>query len=265
MTHRLTSFTRFVTGYVSANIQGALEYRVSFFTQIFAMLINDSIWLIFWLAYFSTFPLVAGWGRNEVVMVWAVAASGFGLATVIGGNLHRLSGMIVRGELDVYMALPRPVLTHALISRIDLTSIGDILFGALAFGLIVQPTWAQWLIFGTVTLTTAAIFTGFGIVTQSLTFWLGNAEGLAGQLSNALLSFSTYPTIIFNGAVRIMLFSIIPAGFVAYVPVQLLRSFSLPLLISLLLFSSTLLAIAGLVFRAGLSRYESGNLVLMRD
>lgn len=257
-------FARFVWGYVAANVQGALEYRLSFVSQVFAMLINDCMWLIFWLAYFSKFQLVAGWGRTEIVMMWAVVAAGFGLGTAICGNIFRLAGMIVRGEMDVYLALPKPVLPHALISRMDLTAPGDILFGLIVFGALVRPSLTQWLLFGLFTITTALIFAAFGVITQSLAFWLGNSEGLAQQLANALISFSTYPTVIFRGAVKFALFTMIPAGFIAYVPVQLLREWSLPLFAGLLGFALGSVGLAWLVFRAGLRRYESGNLVLMR-
>lgn len=262
---RLQAFSRFIGGYIAANMQGALEYRLSFASQIFAMVINDCMWLIFWLAYFGKFPLVAGWGRNEIVMLWAVVATGFGLGTTICGNLLSLAGMIARGELDFYLALPKPVLLHTLISKMQLTAPGDILFGLVGFGLIVQPSATQWLLFLLFTLTTALVCVGFGVITQSLSFWLGNAEGLAGQMFNALLSFSTYPTVIFNGVIKFALFSVLPAGFIAYLPVQLLREFSVSLLAGLLLFTVGIVAASVLVFRAGLRRYESGNLVLMRE
>lgn len=262
---QLSVFSRFVSGYMAANLQAALEYRFSFVSQVFAMLVNDCMWLIFWLAYFGKFPLVAGWGRDEIVMLWAVTAAGYGLATTICGNIQALAGLIARGELDFYLALPKPVLPHALISKMHLTAPGDILFGLLVFGLIVRPSATQWLLFVLFMLTTALIFVGFSVITQSLSFWLGNAEGLAQQFSNALISFSTYPTVIFNGAIKWVLFTIIPAGFIAYLPVQLLREFSWPLLAGLLLFAIGIAAAGGLVFRAGLRRYESGNLVLMRE
>jgi ABC-2 type transport system permease protein len=176
-----------------------------------------------------------------------------------------MAAMIAGGELDFYLALPKPVLTHTLVSRMNLTAPGDMLFGMLVFGLVVRPTAGQWLLFMIFTITTAAIFVGFGVLTQSLSFWLGNAEGLAQQLINALISFSTYPTVIFNGAVKLALFTLLPAGFIGYVPVQLLRDFSPALFAGLLAFASAILLLAWLVFRAGLRRYESGNLVLMRD
>ncbi len=262
---RFVVMLRFLAAYIGANVQGALEYRLSFFGQVFAMLINDVMWLTFWLAYFSRFPLVAGWGRDEIVMLWAVVAAGHGLGTAMCGNVFRLATLIAQGELDFYLVLPKPVLLHALISRMNLTAPGDMLFGTLVFGLVVQPSLAQWLLFGLFTLTSATIFVGFGVITQSLSFWLGNAEGLAAQLTNALIIFSTYPTVIFSGAVRLALFTVLPAGFIAYVPVQLLREFSPALLAGLLGFTAGIIVLAGLIFSAGLRRYESGNLVLMRD
>ncbi len=262
---RIEAFARFVWGYVAANFQSALEYRLSFVSQVFAMLLNDIMWLVFWLAYFGKFQVVAGWGRDDIVMLWAVVASGFGLGTTLCGNVFRLAGMIMRGEMDFYLALPKPVLSHALISRMSLTAPGDIVFGLIAFGVIVQPTLQQWLLFTLFMVTTALILVAFGVITQSLSFWLGNAEGLAQQLSNALITFSTYPTVIFNNAVKWALFTVLPAGFIAYIPVQLLREFSWPLFGGLLAFTIAIMAVAGIVFRYGLRRYESGNLVLMRE
>ena len=263
--HPFTRYGRFVWGYVTANIQSALEYRLSFATQVFAMLLNDLMWLIFWLAYFGKFPLVAGWGRDDVVMLWAVVAAGFGLGTTICGNVFRLAGMIVRGEMDFYLALPKPVLPHALISRMSITAPGDIAFGVLVFAVIVQPTLMQCLLFGLFMITTAMILVAFGVITQSLSFWLGNAEGLAQQMTNALISFSTYPTVIFSNTVKLFLFTVIPAGFIAYVPVQLLREFSWSWFGGLLAFALGMVVLAAFVFRSGLRRYESGNLVLMRE
>jgi len=259
---RLVNLASFAHGYMRANLQGALEYRLSFFSQVFAMLLNDAMWLVFWIAYFDKFQPVAGWGREEIVTLWAVAAAGYGLSTTVCGNLFRLARVIVQGELDFYLALPKPVLPHILISRMNLTAPGDILFGLIGFGVVAHPTAAQWLLFAVFTLTTAAIFVGFGVLTQSITFWLGNAEGLAQQLSNALINFSTYPTSIFSGAVKIVLFTLIPAGFIAYVPVRNLQEFSRPWFFGLLAFTAAIVLAGWAVFRAGLRKYESGNLVI---
>jgi ABC-2 type transport system permease protein len=261
----LTRFARFVWAYVHANLQGALEYRASFATQVFTMLVNDLMWLGFWFAYFGKFKAVAGWGREEIVMLWAVVASGFGLGMTICGNVERLARMIAQGELDFFLALPRPILPHALISRMNLTAPGDLLFGLLVFGLVIHPSPTQWALFGLFTVTTALILVASIVIAQSLAFWLGNAEGLAQQFTHALIMFSTYPTGIFEGGLKLLLFTLVPAGFLAYVPVQLIREFSLPLFLGLLTFCAGVVVGSILLFRAGLRRYESGNLMLLRD
>jgi ABC-2 type transport system permease protein len=105
----------------------------------------------------------------------------------------------------------------------------------------------------------------FTVIVHSLTFWLGNAEGLAAQLWNALTSFSTYPTVIFHGPVKLLLFTLIPAGFIAYVPVRVIQRFAWGPFLGVLAFTAFIVLVARAVFQAGLRRYESGNLLLARE
>lgn len=265
MLDRLVVYLRFIGRYITANIQGALEYRLSFVSQTVAMLLNDLAWLIFWLAYFSSFPLVAGWGRPEIITMWAIVAAGFGIGDTFCGGTFRIAGMIIRGELDFYLALPKPVLLHMLVSRMSVTAIGDVAFGMIVYAVLIRPSPIQVALFGLCTLTGAIIFISFGVITQSLAFWLGNAEGVGQQFFNALLNFSTYPTVIFTGLIKVLLFTVIPAGFITYMPVQLLRSPSWMMLGQLILFTVTAAVVAFVVFHRGLRRYESGNLVLVRE
>ena len=47
---------RFIGAYAAANVQAAMEYRISFWVQILTMVANDSLWLFFWWSYFHQFP-----------------------------------------------------------------------------------------------------------------------------------------------------------------------------------------------------------------
>ncbi len=256
---------RFVAAYARANLQGALEYRTAFFAQVAAMLINDLMWLGFWLAYFTRYPIVRGWGRQEVVMMWAVLGAGFGLGATLAGNAARLARLIAQGQLDYFLALPRPVLSHVLVSRLEMTAPGDVLFGTLVFGFLVHPSLTQWGLFLLFTATGACVFVSFMVIVNSLAFWIGNADGLAGQLTGFLLSFSTYPTTIFQGGIKLVLFTVLPAGFVAYLPVEVMRRFSWGPLLGVVGFAVGIALVARAVFHAGLRRYESGNLLVVRD
>ncbi len=79
------------------------------------MFINDFVWIAFWCLFFTRFPVVKGWGVNDVITLWAIAASGFGLAHMVMGNALMLPGIIMRGELDSWLLYPRAVLPHLLL------------------------------------------------------------------------------------------------------------------------------------------------------
>ena len=79
-----------------------------------------------------------------------------------------------------------------------------------------------------------------------------------------MVTFSTYPATLFEGAVKLLLYTLIPAAFVGYLPVEALRSFS-PLDAAYAVGGAfAVLAVGVLAFYHGLGRYESGNLMEMR-
>ena len=121
-----------------------------------------------------------------------------------------------------------------------------------------------WITFILLSLAVGVAFIGFGVLAGSLSFFLGNAGALADQWRNTLISFSTYPPTLFQGAVKILLYTVIPAGFVSYLPVEALRSMS-PIYALLSIGGALSLLGAGTgSFYLGLRRYESGNLVSMK-
>lgn len=260
----LRSRFRLLRVYLLTNIQIQLEYRASFVSLVLGMFINDGLWLAFWTLYFTRFPVVNGWGRQDVMLLWAVMTFGYGIAMGLFGNTAYISELIAQGQLDYYLALPQRVLSHLLISRINVPMLGDILFGSAVFLFLTNPTWERALIFIVVSLCAAAVFLAYNVTVQSLAFYLGSAEMLSSQLGMALVSFSSYPPGIFRGAAKVLLYTVVPAAFVGALPVSLIRQFSWPLLGALLAVSGGALLGARWFFYRGLSRYESGNLMVMR-
>jgi ABC-2 type transport system permease protein len=223
------------------------------------MALNDGLWLGFWWLFFRRYPVVQGWVVSDIIVIWAVPTAGFGLATGIFGRALRLADVITSGALDSYLTLPKNVLLHVLISATSASAWGDLIFGVTVFILFIRPSPFDFLLYLALALMVAIIFTAFLVLLGSLAFWLGNSEGLSQQLMGALISFATYPTAIFHGAVKLLLFTVLPAGFISYFPVELLRSFRWPLFLGLLAFTLGIATLAWLVFHRGLRRYESGN------
>jgi ABC-2 type transport system permease protein len=261
---KFASTLRFMTAYAAANLQAAMEYRAAFAIQVFTMAANDSLWLFFWWTYFRQFPLTNGWQNTDIIILWAISACGFGLSVCIFGNTRQLAALIMNGGLDVYLGMPRYVLLHVCIAATDPTAWGDILFALGSYLLFVHPDLFHIVLFVLLAILVSFIFTAFLVILCSLAFFLGNTEGLSQQMFGALVSFSTYPMNIFNGVVRLLLFTVLPAGFVSFIPLQLLHRFTWPLVGAMVGGTVVIVAIAVGMFELGVKRYESGNLLGMQ-
>lgn len=260
----LVGAVRLVATYFKLNLASAMEYRVSFLSLAVGMALNDALMFFFWWIYFSHFPEVGGWGFRDVILLWAVVATGIGLAVVVCGNSNRIAMLISQGQLDYYLALPRNPLLHLLVSRMSPSGWGDFVFGLIAFGV---GAWLGILSIGlavVLTLVCAAIAVAYLVLVGSLAFFMGNAEAAALRARDSLITFSLYPGSIFEGWPKLVLLTVIPAGFMAHIPVELLRDFDAGMMALLLGFTAALWLAAICVFQIGLRRYESGNLIAMR-
>jgi ABC-2 type transport system permease protein len=259
----LHSYLRLVGAYMRINLNAQLEYRGAFISEAVGMLINDCFWVAFWLLFFDTFPAVNGWSFNDVLTLWAVSASGFGIAFAVMGNGWHLPGLIMNGQIDLWMLHPRAVLPHLLVGKTIASAWGDAVFGYLVYIAFVRPDFTHLALFTLLTLSVALLFVGFGVLSSSLTFYLGNGSLLAEQWRFATLTFATYPEPLFQGGVKFLLYTAIPAGFISYRPVAALRNLSLVDAGIAVLGSLLVTAIGVGVFYRGLRRYESGNLISM--
>ena len=87
---------------------------------------------------------------------------------------------------------------------------------------------------------------------------------MSDQLIFGLITFATYPEKLFTGAVKVVLYTVVPAGFVAYIPVGLLHEWDWGWALVLLAGTIGSVSVASTTFTVGLRRYQSGNLTAMR-
>lgn len=250
--------------YVRLNFFAQMEYKGAFWSQVLGMILNNCVWIVFWTVFFKRFDNLGGWTVKDVLTVWAISGAGYGLAYSICGNALNLASMITRGQLDAWMLYPRALLSHLLVGRMSATAFGDVIFGVVVYGFFVKPDLPHFLWFCALSVSAAIVFVGFSVLTSCLSFFVGNAEGLAETSRFALVTFSTYPASLFEGALKLLLYTVIPAGLVSYLPVEALRTMSVELTLMCFGGSLTVLAVGVAVFYWGLRRYESGNLMEMR-
>ena len=249
--------------YFRINLNAQLEYRAAFFSEAMAMFINDAFWVVFWMVFFARFPVLRGWTLEDILTVWAIASAGFGIANAVMGNGWNLATIIANGQLDMWMLHPRAVLPHLLLGKTIATAWGDAVFGYVVYLAFVRPDPARFALFVALSISVAALFVGFSVASASLSFYVGNAGALAEQWRMAMLTFSTYPQTLFDGVVKVVLFTAVPAAFASYLPVLALRSLSLWDAVLAMIGSAAVVLIGVVMFYIGLRRYESGNLISM--
>jgi ABC-2 type transport system permease protein len=255
---------RLVLGYLRHNLMSAMAYREAFLLQVAGMLLNDAMLLFFWWVLFNRLPTLRGWDLAGVMTLYGIVALGFGAATVVCGNAFLIARIIASGDLDYYLALPADPLVHLLVSRMSLPGWGDLLFGLLVFLTAAPGRWANLPLFLVLGAIAGLILVAFSVLVGSLAFWVGSADNLATQAINAVITFSLYPVEIFPGVVRVLLYTLIPAAFVGSIPATLLSDFRWERLATLVAVAAGFTLASRWVFRRGLRRYESGNLVTVR-
>lgn len=252
----------FVRHLVGVNLASAMEYRASFITQIVGMFLNNGIYFIFWLLFFDKFGAVRGYDINQIYLLFAIVALGFGLATMLAGNTgYFLAYVIAQGRLDYYLPLPRNLLLHVIFSRMSISAIGDVTFGLVAYLFTGRFHPVEILMFLATSCLAACLYVGYGVLVGSMAFFMGNAQQFSTQATNALITFALYPNTLFSGATRLLLYTLIPAAFVGAVPVNAVTERSVALLLWLAAGAAFFCALGALVFYRGLRRYESGSAI----
>jgi ABC-2 type transport system permease protein len=261
----VASSARLLLAYLRFNIASNLEYRGAFAMQALGMAVNDALFFVFWLLYFDRFPSVGGWGLSDVLLVTGHVATSFGLASILFGNARALPQLIEQGQLDYYLGKPKPVLLHTLVSRSSLSSWGDVAFGLVALAITLPPDPLKLLLWLVLMVCSGLLFIAFQVIGGSLAFFAGNAEGVVTVAEGTIVNFSFYPGGIYQGWVKVLVFTLIPAGFAAHVPVSLLREFDPVLLLGTVGFTGVFTALAVGVFtltaealRVGQSGVDAG-------
>lgn len=241
------------------SIKSSMSLREAFLLEMSLMILNNLIFFSVWWIFFRQFQDIAGWQIREITLMMAIGTGAYGVMQICFGGVRSLSRLIINGDLDALMTQPKNLLIHLISSRSLAKGWGHLLTTLVLIfleGLNDIPSLAL-IVIGV--FSGGVVFTSMGIIAHSLAFWLGSVENLAQKYSDSLYLFALYPTHIYPGFLQLVMFTLMPAGIIGYLPVELINHFTWSRLV--ILVSSALLfwCIAFKVFYLGLRRYESGN------
>lgn len=231
--------------------------RSAFWAQIGVMVVNDLVWIAFWILFFRRVGDVRGWDTGNVLMLLAVVTTSAGVVLGVFANARSIGRLVVGGELDAALVLPVPTLPFLLVRRVNSTNVGDVLFGVTLFAATGSPTPSRVAIFLLGAVAASVILTGFLVATGSLSFFLGRDD--LGELSfHGVLLLSSYPVDMFGPVAKVVMYTAVPAAFVGTVPARLLETFDPVAALVLVGAAAFFGALGWVTFRLGLRRYTSG-------
>lgn len=255
---------RFFLSLLRTSIRASISVRGAFLLESALMVANNLIFLLMWWIFFRQFKQISGWTMTDMIALNAIGMGGYGLMQICFGGVKQISRVILNGDLDPFMTQPKNLLIHLTGSRSFskgwghlMTTVILVILGKLATASSI-PLILVGMICG------CLVFTSIGIIAHSLVFWFGSIEKVSKNYCDSLFLFALYPTNIYSGVLQLVMFTLIPAGIIGYIPVELLRSFSWFKLATLLGSSIGFFCLAFIVFHQGLKRYESGNQFGMR-
>ncbi len=250
---------RFAVALVGTTTRASFALRYAFWMSAGMMLLNNLLFFSTWWILMQRFGHVEGWRLEDVMCLFGISATGYGVAVILAGGLFDLSRKIYDGELDSWLTQPKSVLVQALGSRTHMSGWGDLASGVGLLALSGTLGWSTLplVVVGLACATTA--FVACGVAAHSLAFWLGRTHELSRAIFEFTVTFSVYPPSLFGPHIKWILFTLLPAGFASYLPVELLRAPSARTLLACVL--GTLLYASGAVwlFNRGVRRYSSGS------
>ncbi len=256
---RLKAYARFMAAAFLVNVKATLEYRVNFILQFFGMMLNNAAFAAFWKVLLNRVGTVGGYGFSDVMLVWALVSSSFGLAHIVFGNVRQLGRIIMEGSLDVYLLQPKDVWLNVLASKTIVSAWGDFAYGYIVLAMMTGTELERLALFTALIIPGALIFAATFAAADSLAFFIGNATAVSSALTEFMLSFSLYPEGVYGAGLRWMLYSIVPSGFVAFLPLRVFRALDWRLVPVLYLIAGVYVMLSYRLFNFGLKRYESGN------
>ena len=249
---------------LKTSIRSSISVRRVFLIESALMVVNNLIFFSIWWIFFKQFDDIGGWNLDDMIALMAIGIGSYGLMQICFGGIKHLSRIIISGDLDPFMTQPKNLLIHVIGSKSFSKGWGNLLTSGvlMILGELTAPS-TMLLIFASI-LCGCLVFASVGVITHSLAFWLGPVESLSHKYCDSLFLFALYPTNIYSGFLQLVMFTLIPAGIIGYLPVELVRNFSLHKFLLLIGSSICFSTLSFFTFYLGLKRYESGNKFMSR-
>lgn len=252
---------RFLLTAFWVNLKLSLSMRLSFVITIFIVAVKHSFFLISWKYFFARYNILQGWNYSEMLLMYGIVSLSIGFVEVFFYGLREMPKMIETSQIDIFLLQPKNMLLNVAISKGDITALGEMVLGFLLMGFSGYLRYPTMLII--VALAILFIFSLY-LYLSCLAFFMKNTTSFIRELYQSANLLMTQPSSSYHRLFKIFAVTLLPTAFVSFFPVEYMRTN----LIKYLLFTSigtfTFFSLASWLFKLGLKRYESSNIIAPR-
>ena len=210
--------------FVNNSISYLSQYRKDTWVRIFL----NILWL---LTLFITIEVIfgqtkeiLGWNKEEIYLltvIWIIVDETYLL--FFGGNLEIISNLITHGDLDYY--LTKPINTLFLVST-KLVLIRAFYRLVIELVILIWLIWnfdfalSFWQVFLALVLVIFGVIVNYSmfLIANTLSFWFYRIENI-NYLIESISDFGRFPISILPRTIKIIILTIIPVAFQAYIPI----------------------------------------------
>ncbi|MGL4383367.1 MAG: ABC transporter permease [Bacilli bacterium] len=209
--------------YLITFIKKNLEYRLDFIIGILAMLLEQTISLVFLFVVVFNFKTLANYNLEMLILIFAFASIGRSLNIIFFDGIWLLGNQFIApGHFDQVLLKPINPLFYIIAQRLRFEAIFQLLTGLIgliySFNQLSIPFSLLNIIMVIVfCISSSIIYTSICLFFMSFSFWMNNSLPLA----MAMFTFdraTRYPVTIFPNVLKNFLSYLLPYAFVAFYP-----------------------------------------------
>jgi ABC-2 type transport system permease protein len=249
---------------VKKNLMSSAELRGSFLVTVFGMALNNTAFVILWMAFGKIAGNMGGWQATDVLGQLAFGTLGFGICFTFLGGIRELPEIVAQGNFDKFMLNPKSILLRVSTSKSHVAALGDLLFGIITLTIwfyFIGFTVKKFIFAIIFILCSAALFYFFSVLTNSVAFYFADARSLVQGLFEFLITPSLFYGGAFQGVLRFAFIFIVPALMVGGFPVEAVKSENYIMVFTALLLTCVWAVVAVLAFCKSVRKYESSNFI----
>jgi len=251
---------------LGAHFRSLMEYEADFLILAAATVLMQVVNIVFLAALFAKVPQINGWTFWSVVMMFGAVALAEGVGSLFFDGMWNLAWQINRGELDYFLVRPYPVALQSSSAAVGINGLSNIVTGGLMIGFGLahsEIAWTPWLAaLGVLLLISSIVIkVSINLATNSACFWLSSPSPMFAFAMHQVGDLARFPLSIYPFALKAVLGLVLPFAFISFFPIAYLLDTGSAKWVGLLtpLTAAYCAGVAVLIFRRGLTRYESAG------